>query len=878
MSELKFGYGASGMNKAKTPRSLRSNAALNSVCEKFDGYSGRKVSAVAGLMAVASFSAAEAQQDPLPPVTIDAPIARPRPAASQPTPDQVRARNALRRAARRSQPAAVAAVPYPNAGSLSPDRNPYADAAAPYKVDHVQASGKFPETILNTPKTITVLSKELLEDKNATTLKQAILSTAGVTLGTGEGGNAFGDRFFIRGFDARNDVFIDGVRDPGVSVRENFFTEQVEILRGPGSSFAGRGTTGGAINIVTKQATTEKSFYNMDTTFGTDRTRRVQLDVNQVISPTLAIRAGGLFQDAGVAGRDYVQDNRNGGFVALTYKPVDAVKVTADYVHTELSGTPDFGVPYYRPGANGTSTQTFSTTAGGPFPEYGLNRNNFYGLVNRDFSDVTQDIGTINTEVQITPDLIVSDKIRASRSTLNYIGTLAERAIVTDPNSINWSLSSNPQSRFQGTDVVANQSEATYKFDTGPWRHTALAGVEISREISSIDSYTGLSSEALPGGTSGSGSAPQNVFYPSLANVPFTGSPTLTGRPTKIAIDTSSGYLLDSANYRDLVILNGGIRFDDYNIKTSGFGTQNGVPNVFGQQAAEFGLPNFNLGLTLKPLPNASVYVAYATSSNPVGAEFDGTSAAYGGLSPSLNGTPNVIFGPEKNKAIEVGTKWELFDRHLLLSAALFQTNKDNAREAQTVTSAAAAAAVPGCSYNVAAGATGSAASVSCITAGAAYYVRGIDLEATGKITDKWSVSGGLVLMQSQVTKSLIPSPEPALYPTNVGLQLANVAHQSFNVLTKYQFTDVWELGGAATYRSQIFGGTYLAANQGTQLPSYWRFDTFAEAKIDKNWKIKLFVNNIFNKLYYDALYQSSAPFVLEAPGRSASLVVSARF
>ena len=80
-----------------------------------------------------------------------------------------------------------------------------------------------------------------------------------MTLGTGEGGNAFGDRFFIRGFDARNDVFIDGVRDAGVSVRENFFTEQVEILRGPGSSFAGRGTTGGAINIVTKQATTEKS-------------------------------------------------------------------------------------------------------------------------------------------------------------------------------------------------------------------------------------------------------------------------------------------------------------------------------------------------------------------------------------------------------------------------------------------------------------------------------------------------------------------------------------------------------------------------------------------------------------------------------------------
>ena len=75
-----------------------------------------------------------------------------------------------------------------------------------------------------------------------------------MTIGTGEGGNAFGDRFFIRGFDARNDVFVDGIRDPAVSVRENFFTEQIEILKGPSSTIDGRGTTGGALNIVTKQA------------------------------------------------------------------------------------------------------------------------------------------------------------------------------------------------------------------------------------------------------------------------------------------------------------------------------------------------------------------------------------------------------------------------------------------------------------------------------------------------------------------------------------------------------------------------------------------------------------------------------------------------
>src|ERR1700729_4195432 len=251
------------MNRVRAPKSLRSCAATTFVNEKIDHGSSRKVSAVAGLVAVASFSSgAEAQQSNLPPVSVDAPVARPKPAAPAPTPDQIKARNALRRAAKRQQqqakPAPAVATP-----ALAPDRDRYADPAAPYKGDRVQASGKFPEPLLNTPKTVTGLTKDIIEDKNATTLKQAILSTAGVTLGSGEGGNAFGDRFFIRGFDARNDVFVDGVRDPGVSIRENFDAEQVEILRGPAASFAGRGTTGGALNIVTKEAQAA-DFYPLD--------------------------------------------------------------------------------------------------------------------------------------------------------------------------------------------------------------------------------------------------------------------------------------------------------------------------------------------------------------------------------------------------------------------------------------------------------------------------------------------------------------------------------------------------------------------------------------------------------------------------------------
>ena len=400
----------------------------------------------------------------------------------------------------------------------------------------------------------------------------------------------------------------------------------------------------------------------------------------------------------------------------------------------------------------------------------------------------------------------------------------------------------NPQSRYQVTDVFANQSDFTYKFWTGPLKHTLVFGAEISREQTSIDSYTGLSSEAVgPGAFNGSGSFMNASIFNPPNLTPFPNfNPQLTGNATIVPVKTNSGYVIETANYHDFIILNGGIRLDDYNVSAYKALTPGTVV------AADSDMVNWNAGLTVKPLPFASLYAAYATSSNPIGAEVDGTSANYGGLNPTA--TVNQIFAPQQSRAAEVGTKWELFERHLLVTGALFQTEVSNAREA-----------IP----------TG-LPNAGQIVAGAAYRVQGIDLGVTGKITQKWSIYGGLVLMRTEVTNSIVP--------TNIGLPLANIANQSFNVLTKYKVTDQWEIGGQATYRSEIYGGTLLVANQGTVLPSYWRFDAFTEYKIDQHWTAKLFVNNIFDKLYYDAFYQSASPFVFVAPGRSASLVVAAKF
>jgi catecholate siderophore receptor len=797
---------------------LRAVATVGVMSESFENNSG-KVSAVAGLIAVASFSSAEAQQSNLPPVTVDAPVTRPRPAAAKPSAEQTRVRNALRRAAQRQQ-TTQAPVPFPNAGALAaPDANPYADAAAPYKVNRV-ASGKFTEPLLNTPKSITVLSKEVLADKNATTLREVGRTTAGVTLGSGEGGNAFGDRFFIRGFDARNDVFIDGIRDPAVSIRENFFTEQIEILRGPASAYAGRGTAGGAINIVTKQAG-DRNFYNAENTLGTDNTKRVTLDVNQVINPTFSVRTGGLFQDANVAGRNTVTDDRWGGFVSTKWTPTDSIKITTNYVHTDLSGLPDFGVPYYRQG-------------NGPVTDFGIPRQNWYGFANRDFQTVRQDFGTLTGEFKVTDSITLTSRTRAEHAVLNYIGTLPQSPNTVSPNPLLWTITASPQSRNQFLDLVANQEDATFKFATGSVLHTAVVGTEIASERVSIDRYSGLSSEFFGSGAfSGSGALPnQSMYAPAYTFIPFNTVPSLSGNPTRYNVDSKSVYVLDTANWQDTIILNGGIRYDGYDLKSR---------NNTSSAAVDSDLVNYNAGIVYKPVPIGSLYAAYATSSNPFGAELDATGTDYGSAPP--NGT--TILGPERNTGAEVGTKWELFDRHLLVTGALFRTTKDNARESVTING------------------------VSVLTSGAAYRIEGIDLEAGGNITDRWSIFGGLVLMKSKVTQSNITS--------NIGLQLANVAHESFSLLSKYKFDDGWELGGQAVYRSRVYGGTF-GANTGTQIPAYWRFDAFVEKKIDQHWTMKLYAQNLTNQLYYDTLYRSATPFVAVAPGRAFYLVTTAKF
>src|SRR5688572_3345279 len=246
-----------------------------------------------------------------------------------------------------------------------------------YKVDRVQ-SPKMTEPLLNTPKSVVVIPKEVIRDQGFTSFKDVMRVQPGISIGVAEGGNALGDRILVRGFESRNDIFVDGMRDPGVVSREVFNTEQIEIVKGPGSAYVGRGATGGSVNIVSKTPQNQ-TFYRADGTLGSDLTRRLTGDVNYVINDQLAVRLNALVHGQDVAGRDEVFQKRYGFAPSVTWGMNGPTRVTASYYMLRTKEMPDYGHPF------DINTQR----------PLNVSRSNFYGLVDRDFRRTSADIGTV---------------------------------------------------------------------------------------------------------------------------------------------------------------------------------------------------------------------------------------------------------------------------------------------------------------------------------------------------------------------------------------------------------------------------------------------------------------------------------------------------
>ncbi|HEY0179341.1 MAG TPA: TonB-dependent receptor, partial [Dokdonella sp.] len=322
-----------------------------------------------------------------------------------------------------------------------------------------------------------------------------------------------------------------------------------------------------------------------------------------------------------------------------------------------------------------------------------------------------------------------------------------------------------------------------------------------------------------------------------------------TGADADGKTDTQAAYFFDTLTFNEHWQANAGIRFDHYKtdfdslVACGGRGAPvcgdlpNGtiVPGVDASKSDT--LFNWKAGILYKPTSNGSVYVNYGVSQQPPG----GNSLA---LSASANSLDNPIFDPEKAKTAEFGTKWELLDSNLLLTAALYRTE---------VTNEVVQDPVDQLYYQI-----------------GKKRVKGIELSLVGKITDDWQISAGYTTMDATVEKGTHVSQDGSS-------DLAYTPDSAFTAWTTYRTPFKLTIGAGARYNGEMKRGTDGAIGTPDKLPSYWVFDAMASYPINDHFDLQLNVYNLFDKDYAAAINKSGYRYTPGVP-LSALLSANVRF
>lgn len=718
-------------------------------------------------------------------------------------------------------------------------------ASTDYKVERA-SSQKYTAPLVDTPRSVTVIPQQVIKDTNALTLQDALRTVPGITFGAGEGGNPQGDRPFIRGFDAQGDTYLDGVRDTGAQTREIFAVESVEVAKGPNSAIGGRGAAGGTINLVSKRAHLGNSLDGA-WTWGSDQTQRYTFDGNYQFSDTVAGRLNLMTHESNVAGRDKVNYDRWGIAPSLAFGLGTATRVNLDYYHLESDDLPDSGIPYSIP----TAGSAARTSAHPSKPNDGGDSDNFYGLTDRDFRKTRVDIATFAIEHDLTDALTIKNTFRHGNSMQDYILTQPDDS---KGNVNNGSVWRRANTRVGNTSTTTNQTDLFGEFYLGGLKNSFSTGIELSREESDRETYN-VDTDTVPGGAANTNCTPGMIGATSGYNCtslsnpnpddPWNGAISRNYAGTNTKSNTRAIYVFDTLELSPQWLLNMGLRYDHFDTQYRGYNA-NGSTAVSskgivskGKDTSEF--ITGQLGLVWKPADNGSIYVSYATSATPPGA-YLGEGMEGNPLGNTTDRSGNLLSSdmePEETTNYEIGTKWDLFNERLSLAAALFRTEKENARVQVNTTTY----------ENV--GET---------------RVQGIELSASGKITDKWQVFAGYTYMEA---RQIDGGP---LGAANDGNQLPNTPNNSASLWTTYSITPKLTIGGGAFYVDDVYGSV---ANT-TMVDSYVRYDAMAAYKLTKNVDLQLNVQNLTDKVYYDKAF--STHFANQAAGRTALLTTSVHF
>ncbi len=645
------------------------------------------------------------------------------------------------------------------------------------------ASAKYPAPLLDVPQTITVVPRQVLDEQNVQGLRQALSNVSGITFNAGEGGGGSGDSINIRGFSANASMQLDGLRDAAQTVRSDLFNlESVEVIKGPNSVFGGAGTTGGSINMVSKQPGAAE-FTTLGAALGTERYKRLTLDTNQVFGEqgSTALRLNLMAHGNDVPGRDQIDKSRWGIAPSLTFGLNRPTRLTLSLVHQRDDNEPDYGVP----ALNGRQLD-------------GVSRRSYFGWRNLDQDKIESSALTAKLEHDFTSGARLQNLTRyshLSRDTVISASHVDLRGM--QPGRYR---PAGPQGygRDTTTEMWINQTNLTTRFDTAGLAHTLVSGVELSRETYDRTTYSYNIGRFYPAQGYSLAAPPGNWAGPTAKAASARNKNRLSGQAL---------YAMDTIALGRQFDLNLGLRYDRIEAKSS----SRPVGGVRADARSRDSQLSTRAGLTFKPAPNGRIYVAYGTSFNP-SAEFVMTTGA--GLSQA---TRNVA--PEKNRSIELGTKWDVLARRLTLGGALFQVDKTDARE--------------------------TLADGSVQLAGA-QRVKGLELSATGKLTPRWDVFANYTLLDSETRKSVSQ-------PARVGHALGNTPRHSFNLWTTYALAADWTVG----YGAHFAGKRSVTAQGDGMLPAYWVHSVMASYDVNRQLNLQLNVANLANKSYVERVRQA---------------------
>lgn len=700
-----------------------------------------------------------------------------------------------------------------------------ATAEQSLKVDE-SANQKFVAPLLDTPKSISVISKKLIEDTQVTTLADALRTVPGITLGAGEGGNPNGDRPFIRGYNSESSMYVDGVRNSTSQNREMFAVEQVEVTKGSASSLGGAGSVGGSVNMISKVAK-KGDFLEGSVAGGTDNYQRITLDGNKDFGNGIAARVAVMGHHNEKAGQDDGAEYKRAGIApSITFGLDTPTRATLSYYYLKSDDTPDSGVPYNYDASK-------KATFGKPVD---VKQGIYYGLHDRDFQKQENQIGTIKLEHDLNENLTITNTAVYNKSTNDYLWTQPDDS---KGNVLNDKVWRRINSRITDTNIFTDQLALTGKFNTGEIKHKFNVGAEYSDQKSDKGNYT-ITYPGYTGTTTGGFNSDckiNDAWCTSLTNPnskeEWLGSANANRKTTTTTTKVTSVYLLDNIEFNPQWLLDLGVRWDKFDTEQ--------VTNATGlklENNKDFF--TYQAGLTFKPMKNGSLYASYATSANPVGVD--------GGDGSEAIGQAYMDLKPEEARTYELGTKWDFLDERLNLTVAVFRTEKQNTRiqlDAGTYTN------------------------------GGESKVDGVEFTATGKLTDKWDITAGYSYLDSEMTNpgpsctraGVCTLPNPAK-----GKQLPNVPKNSATLWTTYQVLPQLTLGAGALAMDKVYGD---AANT-KFVPGYVRYDAMARYNVNKNVDLQLNLNNLSDQRYFTKAYASH--YATEAEGRNAVLSINFKY